>query len=242
MCPCLGEFCSPSFLCFCLFDPVHFFVSRSRFCRRRLVFSLYSHISSLLRFLLAARKFFDLSVLAVSRFPVQRFAFADPLRDFLQRFLFGFLRSGHRSWSPSQTLAGSGPLPHQRFTDTLNFCLKFSSPSPVFSSPPACAELGSCLAAVIFPLVSPMLCLLFAAVRFFIPPESVRSSLSPLRRSGVLFCRFLVMAMDSSAGRRSLLVVFTASGSAATRVIFGLGFCRSVASFLLAAACGFLRR
>jgi hypothetical protein len=88
-------------------------------------------IVSLLWFLQAVCKFFDLSV---SQFPVQRFSFADRLWDFPQWILLRFLRLAPVPVSVS-ALAGSGLFLHHRFTDALFFGLKFHrTENPVSST------------------------------------------------------------------------------------------------------------
>jgi hypothetical protein len=83
MCPWLGEFCSISFSCFCLFDPVRF----SSLARDSAAAACFSCSQILVPASVSAgrAKFFEFLVLAASRFPVQRFGFADRLRDFLHR-------------------------------------------------------------------------------------------------------------------------------------------------------------
>jgi hypothetical protein len=117
LCPYLGEFCSLSFLCFYFFDLVCF-SSLARDSTVAAWFSLSAQISSWLRFLLAARKFFDLSILAVSQFLVQRFALLTPIKIFFNDFCSVFFGQGAGP-GPGLRLELSLDLTHSYTKDSL---------------------------------------------------------------------------------------------------------------------------
>jgi hypothetical protein len=205
MCPWLGEFCSISFSCLCLFDPVRF----SSLARDSAAAACFSSLSArrswfLLRFLLAAPS-------SSNSWFWQRVGFPCSGLALLTAFEI-FFTGDFRSWSPVPR-EHSGPAPYsQAFPVRPSVCV---FPCESKGAPPAFSFVLQIRTEAVFPIGFQCCDLVSIAARILFPRLIIAASLRFVLCSCRFFFRYSVLAAREfrfsphrcSAAGRALLTV-----------------------------------